>query len=399
MRILWLSNAPHCNSGYGVCADNICTRLAQHHDVAIFAFWGLKGGMVNWKGVLVYPNDPEDVGNTLAQLYYEDFQADLIISQMDVWVLDQAQFGMMNWVPYVPIDTSTLPPDIKSHLQTQVHALAMSRHGERLLRENGLSCDYIPHGVDTNLYQPDEAVRQQVRATLNLEGKFVVGCVGANRDDRKNWEAMLEVFAIFHRQHPDSHLIAYTQPRQKGGILDMYAYCHELAIGEAVTFPTRILLARGATGAEMAQIYNAMDIFMLLSKGEGFGLPIIEAQATGVPVVVSDATSMTELCASGWLVKVGREEWSYHGARRAVVDWDDAVSKLNSAYACWQTNQWNARKEEARQFALRFDWDKVVKDYWLPVLEKLGKTYHRWRVPDIAFESDHEDQILQPASL
>ncbi len=56
----------------------------------------------------------------------------------------------------------------------------------------------------------------------------------------------------------------------------------------------------------MVDAYNAMDVLTNVALGQGFGIPILEAQACGTPVIVGDWTSMSELCFAGW--KVAKEE-------------------------------------------------------------------------------------------
>jgi glycosyltransferase involved in cell wall biosynthesis len=57
----------------------------------------------------------------------------------------------------------------------------------------------------------------------------------------------------------------------------------------------------------MAHLYNSLDVLMNASSGEGFGVPIIEAQACGVPVLTHNATSMTELTFYGYSAKSNKK--------------------------------------------------------------------------------------------
>jgi len=382
MRVLWMSNAPHCNSGYGVVTSEVCKRIAKGStfptkwdkpvDLAIFAYWGLKGGMNNWNGILVYPNDPEDYGNKLAEMYYKEFNADVLISLMDVWVLDQKVFRRFNWVPYFPIDHMEVPPIVMSHLTSRVYAITMSKFGHKKALEKGIDNTYVPHGVDTKAYCPNHKYRRTLRDSIGIkDDDFVVGSVASNIGERKNWEAMIEVFAEFHKRHRNTRFLAYTQPRHKAGLRNIPEYVKSLGLDDCFHFPPTTMLFRGAVQPEMSALYNAMDVFLLLSKGEGFGIPILEAQACGVPVIVTDFTSMTELCASKWLVEVERLEWSYQSTRRAVADRQSALDRLEQAYWMWEEGHYQDKRAEARQFALQYDWDKIVPEYWIPCLSKI----------------------------
>ena len=71
---------------------------------------------------------------------------------------------------------------------------------------------------------------------------------------------------------------------------------------DRVKFPPASVWHLGAPAALVANLYQAFDVLLNPSMGEGFGIPILEAQACGVPVIASDHSAMTELTQAGWLV-------------------------------------------------------------------------------------------------
>jgi glycosyltransferase involved in cell wall biosynthesis len=77
----------------------------------------------------------------------------------------------------------------------------------------------------------------------------------------------------------------------------------------------------------MAKIYNAMDVLLNPAMGEGFGITVLEAQACGVPAIVTDFTAMREVCGAGWHVK-HQPYWTGLGSWQAIPDVDDIVSAL-----------------------------------------------------------------------
>jgi glycosyltransferase involved in cell wall biosynthesis len=113
----------------------------------------------------------------------------------------------------------------------------------------------------------------------------------------------------------------------------------------------------------MAKWYAQLDLYSGASRGEGFGLPLVEAQACGVPVVTTDASAMTELSGPGWLVS-GQPTWQ-KGHHSTWVTPD--IGELWSAYEEAYDGGAAARSDEARLFGVSYDADLVYQLNWQPV--------------------------------
>ena len=163
----------------------------------------------------------------------------------------------------------------------------------------------------------------------------------------------------------------------------------------------------------MNRFYNAMDAFILLSRGEGFGLPIIEAQAAGTPVVVTDWTACRELGEAGYRVPILHKEWTPQRSFWGIADPTKAADALMDIYGKWNTeNQgygkpYSELRAKAREFAIPYDWQTLVDQNWKPYIQRLwGEVKPRvWgpvftgkidsdgtfmsRLPEVAVEEDN----------
>jgi glycosyltransferase involved in cell wall biosynthesis len=105
--------------------------------------------------------------------------------------------------------------------------------------------------------------------------------------------------------------------------------------------------------------------------GEGFGIPILEAQACGTPVIVGDWTAMSELCFSGW--KVAKSDaipvWNALHTFQYLPKSEAIAEKLEAAYKMRGNQDYRKR---ARDGAMKYDADKVTEKYWLPTLKILS---------------------------
>jgi FkbM family methyltransferase len=96
----------------------------------------------------------------------------------------------------------------------------------------------------------------------------------------------------------------------------------------------------------------------------------VEAQACGTPVVVTDVTSMPELCGSGWKVGYERMWHDSQGGWAAVPRIGEIADAYEQAY---EKARDESMRAEAFAFAQDYDADLVVQKYWRPALAKFGE--------------------------
>jgi len=396
LRILWLSDRMIGRSAYSKVTYETCTRLAKlGHKVAHIPM-GRANRMGKWsyRGVLIYPSGESPFAEDVAVQHYVDWRADILVSLKEPWCFQHIHRYALNFCPFAIIDHSPVSPSITARLHTAFKILVPSRFAQRELKQAGFEGNvrYIPHGVDTATYRPLEDHKADCKRMFFFEpDEFVVGVVAMNRS-RKMIPHMLRGYKRFLELNPDvkSHLMLWTDVTPvsadvyEGAVglgvsdvgVNLLPEIMQLGLGEAVHWPDRNLIREGIPewagpdykgGWDMVKLYNSFSVLLLCSGGEGAGLPLIEAQATGCPVVTTDYAAGPELVGAGLTVPA-RDYVIVNtpGVRRAVPDIDkmaEALTKILNADPAKL-----ARK--ARAFSLRFDWSRIIDTFWKPFLEE-----------------------------
>lgn len=385
---MWLSVAPWAATGYGQQTAIFTPRIrdAGHH-VAISSTTGSQWITLNWEGMNVYPADHTTLNKRMLKHHIkrefgssDDVQ---VISLWDIWPWVDPQMGGMiadfdglNIASWVPVDSTPLPVKTAAAIDKyDIRPIAMSRHGEEQLQQAGYNPLYVPHGIETDVFVPHED-RMACRREVGMpEDRFVVGMVAHNQGvspPRKSFPQALQAFAEFRRQHEDAFLYLHTEVLGVFDGLNLLAMAEMFGIPvDSVGYVPQMNYLSGEIGRErLSRIYSAMDVLLNPSYGEGFGIPIVEAQACGTPVIVSHFTSMPELCGAGWAC--GGQPWYNPGS--GSFWWDVAAEEVHRALElAYEARGDQALRDKAREFAVQYDADLVMRDYWLPALETLGK--------------------------
>ena len=343
--------------------------------MAAAAFHGLAGAPLNWQGTMVYPGSTEDPwAQDVLKGHYDHHQADLLLTIMDAWVLSPEVVAGMNAAHWLPADCSPLSAlDRRILAEGRGRPIAMSEFGRRQVTGAGWEALYAPHAIDTQKVFVPSPSRDGVRDETGMAGRFLIGINAANQDPaRKGFAEQFEAFAEFRKGHPEALLLVNTRAVTTQGT-NLTVLAASLGLGEdCVQFCDQYLHAAGLTGQDkMARWYGLLDLLSNCSYGEGFGLPVLEAQACGTPVVVTDCSAMTELCGSGFLVEGSRFWNKGHSAWWTRPSVTGIAEAYEEAFALWQGGGLAAYREKARAFAVGYDADKVLHEYWVPVLAEL----------------------------
>ncbi len=159
----------------------------------------------------------------------------------------------------------------------------------------GIAALTVPNGVDLARFTPDEDVRDlQFRQRMGIDGGPLVLSVGGI-EARKNTLALLDAFALVLRTVPGAQLVI------AGGasLLDHDVYARLLferaaALGLSIGPHENIVVTGPLEDAAMPGLFRSADVLSMVSLREGFGLVVLEALASGTPVVASAIAPFTE---------------------------------------------------------------------------------------------------------
>lgn len=376
------SNSPTAPTGYGVQAELLLSAMQRDgYEVAAISNYGHEGVIGEWDSghgsIPVYPRGMDAYSNDVLALnhlhFANQFDApNVLLTLYDTWVINAPSTDKTQIGSWTPIDHAPIPPKVLAWCQKpNVTPIAMSKFGLKELERHGVEAEYVPHGVQTNIFKPGATVQGvSGREFLKTEDVFAVGIFGANKAGgnlhRKALGENFFAFAIFAEKHPDAVLYLHTDVygSQGWGLMKLAEACG-IPLGQ-IRLVDQVQYRFGISREDLAGIYTGIDVLLATSYGEGFGVPTIEAQACGVPVIVSDWAASPELVGEGWKVD-GQPLWDdVQKSWFFVPNIARIVNALEEAY-----KRGKGVSEEAVAFASQYDAKKIYSTYWKPVLKRL----------------------------
>ena len=327
MKILIHSDPPWMPTGYGIQTRLLAEGLIEAgHQVEVAAKSGLAGTSVCWAadrspanaqnnvrlqspaaGIWVHPyawtatpSAGDGFPSTVRRV-----DPDLIITLCDVWALDRDGWQMVvGDIPvwsWVPVERDPLLDPVTDWVTSRwvTRVIPMSPFGYHLLKPvaAGKVTGPIGHGYDPDVFRADRSKRE-ARASFGLPEKGgLFGTVAANVGDpflpRKGWPQLFKAWR--HRIDQvgqPGHLLIHSNPTVNEGGVNLHQMAASLGLHRTDTL---IFTTAGLSAGRLADLYTAMDVFVLPTLGEGFGVPIVEAQACGTPAIVSGWSGCSHL--------------------------------------------------------------------------------------------------------
>lgn len=394
MKALFVSDYYKLHSGYARVARNILKGI---RDVE----WSYYGWFYTSIAEKLYPdlvsklyhskyNTAKDKygRETLEELFQKE-KFDVVIGLGDVYMLAPlTELHTLNQyflILYVPLDSFPIPLNWIPILKEADVLVLPTKWAQVNLEKQcpNLKTIVIPHGVNTNIFYSDSESRKEVRASMGIgEETFLVGNFNRNQP-RKNIPEMFQAFSIFSENKKTKlflHMVLYSPPEVGYNIIEKRWGGNPGGLAERYNLQNKILstsgikLGLGVSDGELNSLYNAVDLSVNVSAGEGFGLTSLESISAGTPVLVSENSVFAEEFAVG--VKcpyckpqpITNVEWVY-------PEIEDFVDKLNLFYKDFKKDrklkQMYGRKG-ATIIKCKYDWNDICKQ-WKKLIDNSSK--------------------------
>ncbi len=199
---------------------------------------------------------------------------------------------------YTMIETSErIHKDYIGKLNMMNEVWIASEYGRKLLSNNGVYAPIkvMPLGVDVNRYKPNCGV-----IDLGSEARDFKFISVFRWSYRKGFDILLRAYLEEFSNDEDVSLVLVSrnvESLEEVGpqkIIDDFNDIKSFVNKPEEELPHVSLYNKPIDERDMPKVYNSADAFVLISRGEGFCLPIVEASSCGLPVIASNVTSQTD---------------------------------------------------------------------------------------------------------
>lgn len=250
---------------------------------------------------------PENAA-TLASKFLDGWKPDVVLVMLDIPV----QIAMLKilkkdngpkYIGVTPMENGPLSVTWAAGLLAADWMFFISELGKREARKAGVTrSDHIQIGIDSDFWRvPSIAEKKELRSRMGISDDEFVVFTNADNQERKNLWAAYKAISILKNKTPRK--IKYIVLSRVNEVFGWNL--PELALSMGIK-DIHEQYERGMPDRNLWGLYAISDAFLLTSKAEGLGLPILEAMACGVPVVGTDTGAIHELLEDGrgWLANV-----------------------------------------------------------------------------------------------
>jgi glycosyltransferase involved in cell wall biosynthesis len=214
----------------------------------------------------------------------------------------------------------------------------------------------VPNGVSQFFFEPYD----KQRAALEVWEKFGVGdylLYVSRIEPRKNQLDLLRAYLELGLYHQGKSLVfvgktSLPVPQLKEMLMPLNADIRE-----------KVFFLEDISNADLRLLYQAAGLFVYPSKGEGFGIPPLEAGALGIPTICSNTTAM--------------EDFTFFGDKHINPDVATLKASILQALAERPSNL----REISNTIRRRYGWEKAAFTMNELIWNKVGKPHHIYTVP------------------
>jgi glycosyltransferase involved in cell wall biosynthesis len=286
-------------------------------------------------------------------------------------------FGCTEW--------GMVPPSILTGMKVKSFSQAHANSNTTIVTSSNWSRDgfiysgadpdrvvVVPLGVEQNIYKPlPLEERRQLRKRLGWDDYFIFFNSGVMWNQRQGIDGLLKAFAQVSDRHPEARLVLKGRDHIFPSRQELFQAKNVLTPREFAQIQPRVIYqGENLASTQMAELYQAADVYVSPYLAEGFNLPVLEAAACGLPVICTQGGSTDDFThpdftwgISSQVNSVNLEETT---AFALVPNIDHLIALMqeiiDSPAECDR-----ARKAGSKWVHSRFTWQHTI-DKLLPVL-------------------------------
>ena len=355
-----LGDGGSARSGYAGIGMTLCEELQKlGHEVKALGF-GYAGQEHAGSFSLIPCASPQDTAGTLNNLKFM-WNPDVVVVAMDIHQWQEMFFPVarklgMKYVCITALESEPLCTTWAGLLQQMDKVFFISQLGADEAKKASVDAEHIKIGIDTKSWrQRTKEEYKEVRSRLGYsDDEFVVLTVADNQE-RKNLSRGMEIISELKKKHgvKAKHILVTRENSMVGWKL------YDLAMRLGISSDLRVFNA-GLPFADLYALYACSDAFLLTSRGEGLGLPVMEAMSVGLPVTANNTGAIPELLARGRGKVIDYDYWMidpFGNQNRYFASIQSGVEKLLEIKNSDNTEM----VKRARKYAESRTWDIPAK--------------------------------------
>ena len=364
----------------------------------------------NQKEVIAFSQDRENrYGKWIFEKTLLDFKPDFVIAINDPWMFSyqgRSPFrDYFHWCISPTIDSAPQRDDYLSVYSLADSIFTYTDWAMEILEENNIpNLEYtIRMGIDDNIFKPCED-KSELKEKFGLpKDSIVIGTVMRNQRrklipdiieafdilmDKLPEEKQRKTFLYLHTTYPD--IDAWDLPyfllnaKFSNQILFTYFCKHSKTFGcstyqDAKTYSfcsnnLTLFMPSGKAALseeQLADVFNLMDLYIQVASCEGFGVPIIEAAACGVPCAVINYSAMEDAISNLGVIPLDKSTRFYNDnmnrCKRVYVDKNELAEELGNLILDIEPN--TIDYELSNRTRENYSWKKCI-ELWKRGLDK-----------------------------
>jgi glycosyltransferase involved in cell wall biosynthesis len=390
LKVLMLSDPIFRSSGYGNTNLSQLPYLSQIFDMSYLA-WGWTGLEPTYQElakafptVEFYPALGEYHGRDVLHHVVQKAQPDIILLHGDIYMFADtmaeqlSQYrGKICQLALYPIDGENIPVKWIPFMEKLDGLIALTEFAKKETQKAVRAPVRVANlGIDPNIFfplSPEEKIRIRAQKFAFMNDKFVVTWIGRN----------------FSRKNPGLAVMGFAQWVKKAKVKNALLYMHcsdsdpagnsilEIVrrdlphVADMVCMPDNYNIGSGVSRRLLAELIQCSDVGLNTSLGEGWGMPLTETMACGVPMIApAHSACMEQIGANeerGELIKVAASFHASNNILQHIGDPTSLANKLDQLYS--NQNRWTKKAKAGHEWASKMTWERSSRQLVEAMLE------------------------------